>query len=64
MQKNKELLRDIKLEQECFRLTEINARLLDFVYLSAASKRIGGEYSNSREDLQNKARKVLDIIDL
>lgn len=64
MKKNNELLRDVKLEQECFHLTELNAILLDFVYLSAASKRINGKYSNSRVDLENKAKSILDKIGL
>jgi hypothetical protein len=54
--------RDTVLEHECFKLAEENALLLDFIHLAAASKKLNGSFSNSREALHKKARVVLDKI--
>ena len=52
------------LNQEHLRLVEENALMIDFVYLSAASKRLDGTYNNCREALEKKAKLVLDKLSL
>jgi hypothetical protein len=63
---NKQIERDeqrrkyaAKLEKEHHQLALDKAMLLDFVYLAASSKRSSGEFSNSRQDLRDKADKIL-----
>ena len=48
-------MKDPVMEAECLRLAKEHAVLLDIAHLAAASPRMTGEYSNSREDLETKA---------
>ena len=54
----------VKLEREHHQLALDKAMLLDFVHLVVASKQRSGEYSNSREELREKAGKVLAELNL
>ena len=54
----------VKLEREHHQLALDKALLLDFVHLVVASKQRSGEYSNSREELREKAGKVLSKLNL
>jgi len=53
-----------KLADEHHQLALDKAMLLDFVYLAASSKRRSGEFSNSRQDLRNKADAILTELNL
>lgn len=55
---------EAKLVNEHHQLALDKAMLLDFVYLAASSKRRSGEFSNSRDDLRNKADEILNELNL
>jgi len=52
------------LANEHHQLALDKAMLLDFVHLVVANKQRSGEYSNSREELREKAGKVLAELNL
>ena len=54
----------LALQEEHHQLAIEHSMLLDFVYLAASSKRLGGDFTYSREELREKACKVLDEINL
>lgn len=53
-----------ELHEEHHKLAIEHSMLLDFVYLAASSKRRDGSFSNSREELRNKASDILTNINL
>ena len=55
---------EARLANEHHQLALDKAMLLDFVYLAASSKRRSGEFSNSRDDLRNKADEILTELNL
>lgn len=62
-EEQQELMR-MRLLNEHHQLAIEHSMLLDFVYLAASSKRLNGNFTNSREDLRNKACEILDEINL
>ena len=64
MSKLEKIDRDYVIEDECFKLSRENAKLIDFVYLASSSVRPDGTYNNCREALEKKAKQLLTDIGL
>jgi len=53
-------IKDMRLGDAALSLSKDRRILLDFVYTCASGKRSDGDYSHSREYLQQKAEEILE----
>lgn len=53
-------VKDMRLGDAALSLSKDRRILLDFVYTCASGKRPDGDYSHSRDYLQQKAEKILE----